>query len=70
MVCGSAEMIVKTLYSYLSQNYEDVKLYEDITPTFANDSLELTFDFVASISLFQIIKAFFESKILVLKENK
>ena len=70
IVCGSAKMIVNTIYGYLSQNYEDVKLFEDIKPTFGSDSFELTFDFVASVSIFQIIRALIKSKKLILKENK
>lgn len=70
IVCGSASVIVNTIYSYLTQKYEDVRLFEDITPTFGKDSFELTFDFVVSISLFEIFKSLIESKILMLKENK
>lgn len=70
MVCGGASMLVSTIYSYLTQKYEDVRLFEDITPTFEKDSLELTFDFVISISLYQIIKSLVSSKILILKESK
>ena len=69
MVCGGARLIVDCIYSFLSQNYDDVKLFEDIVPTFNNDSFELTFDFVASISIYQIIWSSIKSKIKVLKEK-
>ena len=63
IMCGSVKSLVQSLYSYLSQRYENVKMYEDVTPTFYETNLELTFDTVISISLFQILMS-------ILKANK
>ena len=63
MMCGSVSSIIQSLYSYLSQKYKDVKMYEDIQPTFNQTNLEITMDFVVSVSLFQIFLS-------ILKANK
>ena len=63
MMCGSVSSVIQSIYSYLSQNYKDVKMYEDIQPTFNQTNLELTMDFVVSLSLFQIFLS-------ILKANK
>ena len=65
-----AKMITDMFYSYLSQQYFDVKLYEDILPTFERDSFDLTFDFVAQLSLLKIIKAFLKAKLMLNREVK
>lgn len=70
ILCGGLSSAVHTFYSYLSQKYEGVKLYEDIKPTFGKDNLELTFDIVISISLFQIIMAVFAAAIKNRKERR
>jgi len=70
LLCASAKMITDMFYSYLSQQYFDVKLYEDILPTFERDSFELTFDFVAQLSLLKIIKAFLKAKLMLNREVK
>ena len=62
MMCGTAMVFVDMIYAFLSQNYIDVKLFEDIKPTFDVDSLELTFDFVAAISMAEIISSFIKAK--------
>jgi len=71
IMCGSISSIIQTLFSFLSQKYEGVKLYKDISPTFDENNLELTFDGVISISLLAIflsaIAALFKSN---KKENK
>ena len=55
LVCGGASSIVQTIYSVLSQKYYNVKLYEDIDPTFCKDNFELTFDGVVKISLISLV---------------
>lgn len=55
IMCGSVSSITQSLYSYLSQKYYNVKLYEDIDARFGQDNLEITFDFVISISFLSII---------------
>lgn len=57
MVCGSVSSMVRTLYSVLSQRYENVKLYENVSTTFGENNLELTFDIVITLSIFQIISS-------------
>ena len=67
LMCGGITSLVYSLYGYLTQRYENVKLYEDITTTFSEDNLELTFDIVVAVSLFGILKSLIGSKI---KMNK
>ena len=62
MICGVARVFVDVLYSFLSQKYEDVKLFEDIKPIFENDKFELTSDFVAEISVAEIFISFAKAK--------
>lgn len=57
IVCGTVSSFVQTIYSYLSIVYDDVKLYEDVEPTFNENNLEVTFDGVISISFLKIIIA-------------
>ena len=57
IMCGFMSSAIKTFYSYLSEKYEDVKLYEDVDVTFYDNNLEFTFDIVISISLFSILKS-------------
>ena len=66
MICGSVSSMIQSFYSYLSQKYYNLKLYEDIDPTFNENNLEITFDIVVSISLFSISKSVFVS----LKKDK
>ena len=54
MLCGGVSSFVQTLYGYLSLNYENVRLYEDIKPTYNESNFELTFDGVMKISILQI----------------
>ena len=56
MICGSMSSLIQSIYSYLSQKYYSVKLYEDIDAKFGEDSLEVTLDIVVSISLILILK--------------
>ena len=67
LMCGGVSSVVYSLYGYLSQQYENVKLYEDITPTFSENNLELTFDAVMAVSLFKIMKSLISTK---LKTNR
>lgn len=69
MMCGSVLLFVDSLYSFLSQQYADVKLFEDIEPTFDYDSFELTFDFVAEISLIKIFISFIKAKLSLRREK-
>ena len=55
MICGGVSSLVQTLYSVLSQKYDKVRLYHDVSASYAKDKLELTFDIVTSISLLSII---------------
>ena len=59
IVCGTMTSIVQSLYSYLSQKYDDVKMFQDITPTFHETNLELTCDVVVSISCLQVLLSIF-----------
>ena len=70
ILCGSVSSLVQSLYSYLSQKYYKVKLYEDIDPTFNQNNLELTFDAVVSISLISIVISVFSSLKKYKKELK
>lgn len=54
MLCGGMSSLVQTLYGYLSLNYENVRLFEDINPTYNESNFELTFDGVVKISILQI----------------
>ncbi len=63
MIVGTACSVVRSFYAYLSEMYEDVKLYEDVDVTFDDNNLEMTLDIVISISLFSIIKS-------IIKANK
>ncbi len=69
MICASARLLMDLIYSYLSQNFFNVKLYEDIEPLFDEDLLELTFDFVATISIFKFIKSLIIAKLKLNKER-
>ena len=55
LVCGGVKSAVQGFYAFLSQKYENVKMYEDVTPTFYETNFELTFDIVISVSLLQIL---------------
>ncbi len=72
ILCGGISALIQTIYSFLSQRYDLVELHENVEPTFEENNLELTTDFVISISLFQIfisvLKSAFSSK--KVKENK
>lgn len=66
IICGTILMIVQTFFGYLSLTEENVKIYEDINPTFNENNLELTVDIVVSISIFGLIKCIFRAD----KRNK
>ena len=55
IICGSVSSIIQSIYSFLSQKYYGVKLYEDVDAMFGKDKLEVTFDFVINISFISII---------------
>ncbi len=69
MLCGTISSSVRALYSYLSQKYDDVKLYEDINPTYNESNLELTFDIVVSVSLIKLVGAVLKSNSKSKKEE-
>ena len=58
------------IFSFLSQTYQDITLVEDISPKFNNDAIELTFDFVAEISIFSILKSMILARLNNVKESK
>lgn len=70
IMCGAVVSAVESFYGYLSLKFDDVKLYKDISPTFNENNLELTFDLVVGVSLLKILKSLFCSidKIKKLKE--
>lgn len=70
ILCGSITSAIQTFYSYLSQKYEKVKLYEDVSPTFDKDNLEFTCDIALSISIIQILIAIFASALKVKKAKE
>lgn len=70
IMCGAMTSAIRTFYSYLTEKYEGVKLYEDIDVTFYDNNLEFTFDVVVSISLFSILKSIIKAnKTIKIKEN-
>ncbi len=69
LVCSAASLFVDVTYAYLSNKYISVKLIEDVKPTFDEDNFELTFDFVAAVSIFNVIKSAIKAKLEVRKER-
>lgn len=70
VLCGTISSLINAGYSYISEKYENVKLYEDVEVTFFEDNLEMTFDIVISISLFSILKSILKAnKIVKVKED-
>ena len=63
MLCGGVKSLVNIIYANLSQKFENVRLFEDISPVFSEDYFELTFDFVAVFSILQIICALIIAKV-------
>ena len=70
MLCGGVKSLVKIIYANLSQKFENVRLFEDISPVFSEDSFELTFDFVAAFSILQIICSLIIAKVEQVREVK
>ncbi len=70
ILCGTMSSFIQTGYSLLSQKYNNVKLYEDIYPTFNHDNLELTFDIVLSISILKILISVFKANRLKEIQNE
>lgn len=64
IVCGTVSSIIYSIYGYLSQKYEDIKMYEDVKTTFDESNFEVTFDAVVSVSLFQIFVSIFKAGLL------
>lgn len=69
MISSIFNISVKMIYSYLSQKYDLVDLYNDIEPSFSQNKFELTFDFVCDISILGIIKSLIKAKIEFNKES-
>ncbi len=61
IMCGFASSMIQTIYSYVYEKYEGVKLYEDVEVTFEEDNIDLTFDIVIKISLLAILKSIFKA---------
>ena len=57
-------IIYNSIYGFLSQKYEDIKMYEDVKTTFNESNFEVTFDAVVSVSLFQIFVSIFKAGLL------
>lgn len=70
MICGTFSAIIQSIYSILSQNYQNVKLYEDVDAKFGENEFEVTFDIVVSVSLISLIISVFEALKLKNKEIK
>lgn len=72
ILSGGISAIIKSVYSFLSFEYEDSKLVCDIKPVFDESKFELSVKFVASITLFKTIVALLKSfkKLKELKEAK
>ena len=63
MLCGTVSSAIRSVYGYLSLKYDDVRLYEDVNPTYNDSNLETTFSAVLSVSLMKIISAIIISNI-------
>lgn len=63
IICGSVSSSIKSLYSYLSQNYFGIKLYEDIDAKFGKNELELNFNMILGISLVTMVILLLKTKI-------
>lgn len=61
MLGGFISSVIKIIYSYLSEKYDDVKLYEDVETTFYDNNLEFTFSVVVSVSLMKIMTSIFKA---------
>lgn len=71
IMCGTVSSMVQSLYSVLSQKYENVRMIEDVKPTFNESNLELTVECVVSVSLFEILVSVIKANSLKkLKESK
>ena len=63
ILCGTVSSLVQSVYSYLSLKYDDVRLYDDIDPTYNESNLEITFEAVISISIFKLIMSLIKANI-------
>ncbi len=70
MICGSMCSLVQTIYSFLSNKFDNVKLFEEISPTFNETNFELTFDACVAISLLQVLLSLIGAEIEKKKEVK
>ena len=61
VICGGVSSVINLVYSYLTQKYFGVKLYEDVTTKFGENNIELTFDVVVSISFISLVFAMLSS---------
>lgn len=61
IMCGFVSSAIQTIYSYIYEKFDDVKLYEDVEVTFNEDNIDFTFDIVIKISLIAILKSIFKA---------
>ena len=61
IICGAVSSAIQSIYSYLSEKFDNVKLYEDVDAVFDENNLEVTTDIVISISLFSILISIFKA---------
>ena len=66
IICGAVSSTIQSFYSFLSEKFDNVKLYEDVEVLFDENSLEVTADIVISISLISILISIFKAN----KKNK
>ena len=69
LVCGTVSSFVKGMYGFLSQKYDNVELYEDVSATFNETNMDLTFDVVVTISFLQIILSLLKVNKIKKKES-
>lgn len=70
IICGGVSSFVQTVYGYLSHKFDNVSLFSDVSPTFNEDNLELTFDACISISILSIIISAIKAGSKQKKESK
>lgn len=69
IMCGFVSSAAHVIYSMIYEKFEDAKLYEDVSVTFDEDNVDLTFDIVIKISLIAILKSIFKANKTVKQEG-
>ena len=69
IMCGFVSSAAQVIYSMIYEKFEDAKLYEDVSVTFDEDNVDLTFDIVIKISLIAILKSIFKANKTVKQEG-